>query len=133
MLTLQGGPVLGDGSFDASLLRPLGIGGRIKVLVDDIDRSTLPLWLKMLMHHECCGKCGRWLRGIGSDCPNCGRISSWKFGRGLYQWWIHIYMLLWLFDFGGNHGWRKYRRFVPMAVRKQISHLGRWLWCNEWR
>lgn len=116
VLSLQGGPVLGDGAFDPLKLRPLGIGGSIRVAFDSIINSKrVPLQLRLLVFHDCCGQCGRWVEGLGRLCPRCGDIRSWKSGWSLYGMWIHFYMKLWF------------------SRNKTISAFGRWLWCNEFK
>ena len=118
---------------DECRLRPLGIGGTINLACNGFMRSDAPNWKKMLVMRSKCGSCGRWTLPQG-DCSRCGRISCWKgWTWGVYNLWIHWYMILWLIDSNVGHGSQKWARFIPAPIRRQLSNLGRWMWCNEWR
>jgi hypothetical protein len=116
---LRGGPVLGDGSFDPARLRPLGLGGIIKVLFDHAQHSQ---WIWNYRCTDCKG-----VSACVVPCPKCGCCRFQI--RGLAQWWVHLYMSLWLFSGPRN---TRLRKVCPGWMRHQVSNFGRWLWCNEW-
>lgn len=111
-LALMGGPVLGDGSFNSDELRCLGLAGRLRVWHDSLQDGSAPEWLKLLFSHCRCSTCGKWISF--NHCPQCGFQSTILFGRGIFDLWHSFYFQLYL------------------SSSKQMSNLGRWLWCNEW-
>lgn len=121
VLSLQGGPVLGDGDFNADRLRPLGIAGMIHVAMDYVV-SDGPRWARLLVIRRECPQCRRWVEK--TPCPHCDCYSFRP--AGICNAWVRLQMKLWLF------GSSKYGNGRPWAVR-QINSLGRWLWCNEWK
>lgn len=130
--SLQGGPVLGDGSFDPQKLRNLGIAGYVHVSIDYLKRSPRPMWVRMLTSSIKCAECGyRSIFAVPCECCGCCSFSI----HGLQSCWIHIYSCLWLFngnDLFSNKGLRGWmNRNLPMLAN-WISRCGHGFMCNNW-
>ena len=61
VIDLMGGPVLSDGSFNPERLRPLGIGGRIRVFLDKSQHFKRARVRKLFYNYKC---------------PNCKHVSE---------------------------------------------------------